>query len=229
MRLIYLLFFISLTIALPNLSKQQRKALADKADTQIDFITPVDLESSLQTGTKFLFFGATWCKFTQLFTPHYLSAQQKVKETRLFEGTGFEMRKVECSTNADYCSNRHGVNEYPTVLMYVNGKKVEEYLGEDTQEAFYAYLVEKVDAYRKTHKTEPKTEDKEPAKIQGKKQVSQDAKMTAGDPGIKQESQASDQSALPWIGLGAGIFILGGCIWYAKRVQSIKIYRKLSG
>ncbi len=177
MRLLFTLFFISFALALPKLSREERKALADEADKQIDFINPTDLEVSMKSGTWFLFFGANWCKFTQLFTPKYLQVQQKVKETGLFEGLPLQMRKVECSTNAEYCSSKHGVNEYPTILMYVDGVKIEEYLNEDSYEAFYAYLVEKANAYNHEKKD---SAYQQPARITSKNQFKSEAKMEAG-------------------------------------------------
>ncbi|KAJ3080270.1 hypothetical protein HK102_003179 [Quaeritorhiza haematococci] len=125
--------------------KLARQRAADAADKEIDFISMEDLAPSIQKGGVWLvFFGAHWCPYTQRFTPKWLEVQKLVKANGLLNGREFYMRKLECSVNEDFCSTANHIDGYPTVILYKNGVRVEEYPDPDEVNYVYNYIYRQV-------------------------------------------------------------------------------------
>lgn len=121
--------------------KSLRKHTADEADKHITFITHPQLDAQLHLGTWIIFYGANWCKFTQKFTPHYLAVQDHITQLNInMNNTVFHMRKVECSVDEQYCTQRQGVSGFPTVNLYRDGVKIEEYPHADEEAEFFEYV-----------------------------------------------------------------------------------------
>lgn len=131
------------TNVLAKESKAEKKSRYDasiEADSQIEFIDHASLERRLPNGTWIVFYGATWCKFTQKFTPHYLQVQERIKLLRTNEADSFYLRKVECDEGESFCIDKQGINGYPTVVLYRDGIRVEDYPDADEEEPFYQYV-----------------------------------------------------------------------------------------
>jgi thioredoxin-like negative regulator of GroEL len=136
-----LLFFGLVSAKETEHEKAERLRLATEADSHIKFIELDVLDSSIQKGTWIIFYGAKWCKFTQKFTPHFLRVQERIaKEVRIRAGVRFDMRKVECSVNESFCTDQHKIVGYPTIILYKNGKQIEEYVDADEEEPFFQYV-----------------------------------------------------------------------------------------
>lgn len=120
--------------------KAQRLELATESDKHINFISHSDLTSTLKNGTLVIFYGAVWCKFTQKFTPKYLSVQNRISNLKINPTVLFRMRKVECSTDELFCTEKHGLAGFPSMVLYQNGLKIEEYPFADEEEEFYDYV-----------------------------------------------------------------------------------------
>ena len=135
---------LSTVAALPQDAKELRKSRAQEADLEIEFITPTQLDAQLSSGTHIIFFGAQWCQFTQSFTPEYLDVQSRVKTENLFDGKSVQMKKLDCTNEADYCTKTRGVTGYPSIFVYQGGLKLDEYNSDANADSFYGWVKEKV-------------------------------------------------------------------------------------
>ncbi|KAL2911719.1 hypothetical protein HK105_208820 [Polyrhizophydium stewartii] len=120
-------------------------AQAKEADKSIDFVTTDQLHTFLTSGKRFVFYGATWCKFCKRLTPKWLKLQQYIKATKPFpKGVDFKLGKVDCTNHEEFCALNHA-DAYPTLLLYNEGEIVEEYTGEQKVKDMLKYLTDKID------------------------------------------------------------------------------------
>lgn len=149
-----LVAILSLAFARHHESHQERLArihASKEANKHIKHVDHEEIQVFLKTGLKILFFGARWCKYTQHFDPKYLAATRKLEEMGYnhYNYPFFDISKVECSHNEDFCRYTHKIEEgYPTINVFIDGKFVEEYPGADEIEPFIAYVTKKVDEHK---------------------------------------------------------------------------------
>ncbi|KAJ1565576.1 Thioredoxin domain-containing protein 5, partial [Cladochytrium tenue] len=129
----------------PRLSpaeKKRIKAASEEADRDIRHVEHADVASALESGVHVVFFGATWCRYTQRFNPKWLQVQRQYDASTWRAGVkNFGIHKVECSHDEFFCTqNHHTENGYPTINLYVNGQFVEEYMGADDVEPMLHYI-----------------------------------------------------------------------------------------
>lgn len=148
----HLQFFVSLLLFLSTNAKEtpqqkaERMQLASQADIKIasfkhgNLIPHENIASFLKSGTKLLFFGAVWCKFTQKFKPKYVEAIQLLEKSNVFSDV--EIKYVECSVNESFCLNQYKVTEgYPTIFLYKDNVLIEEYPYADETKEFVDYVM----------------------------------------------------------------------------------------
>ncbi|KAJ3203153.1 Thioredoxin domain-containing protein 5 [Entophlyctis luteolus] len=102
-----------------------RKAAADKADESIRQLPQDAVDATIASNTTvLLFYGATYCPYTQKYTPRWLDLQRKFDATPRWN-TVATMFKVQCAQNEQFCVN-HGVQGFPTIFVYHNGENIGE-------------------------------------------------------------------------------------------------------
>ncbi|KAJ3059371.1 hypothetical protein HDU98_004638 [Podochytrium sp. JEL0797] len=139
---------LSAVTAIQKLTPEQVEAKALASDEQIWHLGKGHLEERMAHGTWLVFFGTTWCKFCKRLTPRWLKMQNEFQAQNLHE-TGFLISKVDCTGhNEEWCTRSFGVDAYPTVNLYHNGKLVEEYAGDHEVEPILAYIKEKIKLYK---------------------------------------------------------------------------------
>ncbi|KAI8616678.1 hypothetical protein BC830DRAFT_1117055 [Chytriomyces sp. MP71] len=97
-----------------------------KADSEIQHITPEEFTEWIATGTRFVFFGATYCPYTAEFNPLWLEIQRSFYNLGWDKIPHFGMRKVACAGIEDFCGAQHSMDGYPTVNLYEDGVFIEE-------------------------------------------------------------------------------------------------------
>ncbi|CAG2177952.1 unnamed protein product, partial [Oppiella nova] len=87
----------------------------------------------------FVNFHAEWCQFSEILTPIYKEAANKV--TQDFEGTNrVVFGRVNCDENPTL-SARYKISKYPTLKFFLNGKPMKkEYRGQRTEEAIVSHV-----------------------------------------------------------------------------------------
>lgn len=133
-------YFLLIQVAygLTSEEKLLRKEASEEADKMIDFLPLTSIQSTIQKGTWLILFGVPTCTFTQRITPIWLSIQEKVKQEQ--EEHNFHIRKCDCSLDEDFCANEYEVNGYPTIILFDNGRRMQEYLDEDEETPLFAFV-----------------------------------------------------------------------------------------
>ncbi|KAJ3017180.1 UNVERIFIED_CONTAM: hypothetical protein HDU68_011811 [Siphonaria sp. JEL0065] len=116
----------------PTLSKEDAKRLkkkmikdaADKADLSITQLETTAVKAKTAQGTHLLFYGATYCPFTQKFTPKWLEFQN-LYDSKPEWNALFSIYKVQCAPDEEFCVGE-GVDGYPTLFFYSDGVRLEE-------------------------------------------------------------------------------------------------------
>lgn len=121
--------------------KKKLREDSDAADLAIRHLEHDEVASKISRGVHILFLGAVWCKFTQRFNPKWLEIQNEFDARRWNTIPNFSINKVECSHNEYFCINEHGTTDgYPTIILYVNGRHMDEFHGPDELEPMMDYI-----------------------------------------------------------------------------------------
>ncbi|KAJ3360340.1 hypothetical protein HDU91_004656 [Kappamyces sp. JEL0680] len=100
-----------------RLELQKAAVKADDAIRHLEFEQVAPAIAAART--MIVFFGAAWCVNTQRFTPKFLQVQNMVDEDGLKTSAGFDMAKVECSTDQErFCVSTYKLDGFPTLLVY---------------------------------------------------------------------------------------------------------------
>ncbi|KAJ3159131.1 Thioredoxin domain-containing protein 5 [Geranomyces michiganensis] len=144
------LFVLSIAVLPGAHAVSERKKLADEADKHIFHLGIEEFDHAIQTETWMVMFGASWCHNTQDMTPKWLEVEKAYTERRYYD-RGLHMAKVECSINGAFKSgqpfcDKHAPDGFPTINLYVHGKLVEEYPGDDDVASILTYMEKRVNA-----------------------------------------------------------------------------------
>jgi len=146
-RLFYLALIFVLAISSLNAqeSDESRKLKAESADRHIRFISPAEFSVHINKGLWIIMYGANWCKYTQKLTPKWLGLQTRIRAENLAKD--INIAKVECTKDMDFCTSQ-GIDGFPTIYVYEDGKKYEEYLGNHEVNEMFTYVQEQVARHR---------------------------------------------------------------------------------
>jgi len=140
-----LIFILAISSLNAQESDESRKLKADSADRHIRFISPAEFSVHINKGLWIIMYGANWCKYTQKLTPKWLGLQTRIRAENLSKD--INIAKVECTKDMDFCTSQ-GIDGFPTIYVYENGKKYEEYLGNHEVNEMFTYVQEQVARYR---------------------------------------------------------------------------------
>lgn len=109
---------------------------AVKSDVAI--LNKDSFDDQIKEGVTFVKFFAPWCGHCKRLAPTW-----EELATKFAENNGVTIAKVDCTaddnTNKDLC-NSQGVNGFPTLNIYKNGEKIEEFNGKRTIEDLEAFV-----------------------------------------------------------------------------------------
>jgi len=140
-----LFFVLSISNVKAEESDESRRLKAESADKHIRFISPAEFSVHINKGLWIIMYGANWCKYTQKLTPKWLGLQTRIRAENL--ARDINIAKVECTKSMDFCSSQ-GIDGFPTIYVYENGKKYEEYLGNHEINEMFTYVQEQVARYK---------------------------------------------------------------------------------
>jgi thiol-disulfide isomerase/thioredoxin len=143
-----LIFILSISSINAEESDESRKLKAESADKHIRFISPAEFSVHINKGLWIIMYGANWCKYTQKLTPKWLGLQTRIRAEGLAKD--INIAKVECAKDKnmmDFCTSQ-GIDGFPTIYVYENGKKHEEYLGNHEINEMFTYVQEQVARYK---------------------------------------------------------------------------------
>lgn len=92
-----------------------------------------------------------FCAVCKRFAPSWIELVGKMTP---YQSKGLSMAQVDCSAQGDLCAQL-GVNSYPTLKLYQDGKDVGNYDDDKNVDSIQTYLEQKVEEYQSTSKTNP--------------------------------------------------------------------------
>lgn len=104
-------------------AKEAKKAAAEPAHAGVLELSEDSFEHATTTGVTIVKFFAPWCGHCKRMAPTWDDLAVK------YAGTAVKVAKVDCTKAQSLCSNE-SVDGYPTIFLYVDGKRVEEYEGD---------------------------------------------------------------------------------------------------
>merc|ERR1712158_353380 len=121
--------------------KSDKDEAPKEGEADVAKVTVLDaknFDDSIKTGVTFVKFFAPWCGHCKRLAPTW-------EELALLFSTnpGVKIAKVDCTadenSNKELC-NAQGVNGFPTLNIYKDGEKIEEYNGKRTIEDLEAFI-----------------------------------------------------------------------------------------
>jgi hypothetical protein len=139
------IFILAISSIRAEESEESRRLKAESADKHIRFISPAEFSVHINKGLWIIMYGANWCQYTQKLTPKWLGLQSRIRAENL--SRDINIAKVECTKDMDFCTSQ-GIDGFPTIYVYENGKKYEEYLGNHEINEMFTYVQEQVARYK---------------------------------------------------------------------------------
>ena len=110
----------------------------DEVASAVLRINSDDFESTIKEGVTFIKFFAPWCGHCKRLAPTWDELAAKFTDVK-----NVKIAKIDCTSNdnknKDLC-NDQGVNGFPTLNIYKDGKKVTEYSGSRKVEDLEAFV-----------------------------------------------------------------------------------------
>ncbi|KAJ3020065.1 hypothetical protein HKX48_001371 [Thoreauomyces humboldtii] len=143
-----------LLLALARPAHANKRQDADAADKHIVHVPVTEVNNVIKQDTWIVMFGAQWCGNTQALTPKWLKLQERFLAAYptassttpdSVTASSVHLTKVECSIPNEPRSGHpvcdvHAPDGFPTVNLYVDGKLVEEYPGNNEVEDMLRYV-----------------------------------------------------------------------------------------
>ncbi|QRW15750.1 thioredoxin [Rhizoctonia solani] len=125
--------------------------LAIIPSTRGEHLTQADFTSSIGKGLWLVEFYSPYCPHCKRFAPAW---DKVAKEKAPLEGiSGFTMAQVNCIAQGDLCSDNQ-VTGYPQVMLFKEGKKMEEYSGDRTPADLSSWIDKRVADYAQSSASE---------------------------------------------------------------------------
>lgn len=102
---------------------EEHKKSAEPAHVGVLDLSEDSFEHATKTGVTIVKFFAPWCGHCKRMAPTWDELAVK------YAGSAVKVAKVDCTKAQSLCGTE-GVDGYPTVLIYVDGKRIEEYEGD---------------------------------------------------------------------------------------------------
>jgi len=96
-------------------------------------LTEDNFESSIRSNLTFIKFYVPWCGHCTRLKPVWEDLAYKA------EGGNFKIAEVDCSKNGKVC-DAQGLDGYPSLILFKDGKKVGEYSGKRTSSEMLAFV-----------------------------------------------------------------------------------------
>ncbi|KAG8688702.1 hypothetical protein FRC11_004943 [Ceratobasidium sp. 423] len=109
-----------------------------------EHLTQADFTSSISKGLWLVEFYSPYCPHCKRFAPTWDKVAKE--KAPLVDISGFTMAQVNCIAQGDLC-NSNGVTGYPQVMLFQDGKKLEEYSGDRTHDDLSSWIDKRVANY----------------------------------------------------------------------------------
>ncbi|PWN29853.1 thioredoxin-like protein [Jaminaea rosea] len=120
--------------------------VSDINNPSLKGLTSTTFDSSVAKGMWFVEFFSPWCHHCKAFAPTYADLAE-IQEP-LEQTSDFYIRRVNCVEQGDLCDAQK-VRGYPSLFLYQDGQKVDEYRGNRSFEDLMSFTTAKASDYRK--------------------------------------------------------------------------------
>ncbi|KAJ1308330.1 hypothetical protein OPQ81_004040 [Rhizoctonia solani] len=121
------------------------------SSSNAEHLTQTDFTSSISKGLWLVEFYSPYCPHCKRFAPTW---DKVAKEKAPLQGiSGFTMAQVNCIAQGDLC-NSNGVTGYPQVMLFQDGKRLEEYSGDRTHDDLSSWIDKRVANYAQASTSE---------------------------------------------------------------------------
>ncbi|KAI0666173.1 thioredoxin-domain-containing protein [Trametes maxima] len=127
---------LSFTLLTSSVILASAAAPVESAETELLVLTPDNFESTISEGVWFVEHFSPYCGHCRNFAPTW---KQLVEQTESKPDPGIHLAQVNCAVNGDLC-RKNGIDGYPQMNLYRNGKYVETFKKSRTIEILTAYL-----------------------------------------------------------------------------------------
>ncbi|KAI0759740.1 thioredoxin-domain-containing protein [Trametes elegans] len=111
-------------------------APVESAETELLVLTPDNFQSTISEGVWFIEHFSPYCGHCRKFAPTWT---QLVQQTEQKADPGIHLAQVNCAVNGDLC-RKNGIEGYPQMNLYRNGKFVETFAQSRTLEILTEYI-----------------------------------------------------------------------------------------
>ncbi|OLY82708.1 Thioredoxin domain-containing protein 5 [Smittium mucronatum] len=112
------------------------QAASESASPSI-ILTNDNFAQDVSEGTWFIKFYSPKCGYSKKLAPIWTELTNQVSQTASSKGVSFG--EVDCLQNGETCDSNQ-VDGYPTLFLYINGKKIEEYPGANNYDDLLQYV-----------------------------------------------------------------------------------------
>ena len=114
----------------------------------IFYLTEETFASNVSEGDWFIYFGVSWCKYCKKYSIyrfimnsfiHRLNPKWEKLQKKIQGKPGVRVAKVDCTKNEKFC-DQYGIEGYPTLLYYRNGRPFDEYEDDYSLKKMLKYL-----------------------------------------------------------------------------------------
>lgn len=102
------------------ISKPNECTCDDSPYIDTDFLTKSTFDETIAEGVWFINFYAPWCGWCKRMNPVWENLS-KIVHNR------WHIAKVNCKEEEPFCYERFGINGYPTLRLFVNGKNISDH------------------------------------------------------------------------------------------------------
>ncbi|ORX89752.1 thioredoxin-domain-containing protein [Basidiobolus meristosporus CBS 931.73] len=104
-------------------------------------LTPDTYEENVSSGIWFVQFYSPYCRYCRELAP--LWNELDLKLAPKVEGKDFHLARVDCIEFKEFCEQR-GVTEYPTLHLFKQGEKVDQFTGVRSYDNFEQFLLPRI-------------------------------------------------------------------------------------
>ncbi|CAO1618120.1 unnamed protein product [Jaminaea pallidilutea] len=141
-----MLFFTALFAMLSLLPLSGFAAPTSINDPNLKGLNSLTFDPSIKSGMWFVEFFSPYCGHCRHFAPTYADLAEI--QAPLEESSQFYIRRVNCVEQGDLC-NLQKVTGYPSLFLYADGTKLEEYHGDRSFEDLMSFTTARASDYRK--------------------------------------------------------------------------------
>ncbi|KAK7092122.1 thioredoxin domain-containing protein 5 homolog [Littorina saxatilis] len=130
--------FVEEQVAKPEETGEAPPVPDEEEKEQVVQLTDDDFEESIAEGVHFIKFYAPWCGHCKRLAPTWEDLAKSFADNKQVS-----VSKVDCTVSTGLCTSQ-SIKGYPTLVLFNNGEKVDQYQGGRSHEDLKSYVAKKM-------------------------------------------------------------------------------------